>query len=117
MKRTRSFGPTDADPGTPWGRFVWGKPGVQNNRSRGARELTERLKIVWGGIYLMFRTASPQAHWCFSAPFLPLERHPSCLGGSQTSEQGRVGNAFTVPTSEAQGDHPQDNEPTAFGER
>ena len=45
MKRTRSSGPADAGPGTRCGRFVWGKPGVQNNRSRGARELTERLKI------------------------------------------------------------------------
>jgi hypothetical protein len=36
------------------------------------------------------------------------------LGVDQTSELGRVGNAFTVPTS---GDHPQDNESTAFGER
>ena len=44
-KRTRSSGPENADPGTPWGRLVWGKTGVQNNRSRGARELTERLKI------------------------------------------------------------------------
>ena len=36
---------------------------------------------------------------------------PLILGVDQTSEQGRVGNAFTVPTSEAQGDRPQDNEP------
>ena len=45
MKRTRSSVDPDADPGTPCGRFVRGKPGVQNNRSRGARELTERQKI------------------------------------------------------------------------
>ena len=45
MKRTRSSGPPEADPGTPCGRVLWWKSEVQNNRSGGVREPTDRLKI------------------------------------------------------------------------
>ena len=46
MKRKSDAMASDADPGTPCARVLWGKSEVQNSRSWGARELTDRLKIA-----------------------------------------------------------------------